>query len=109
MPKEYSVSFRSKAVGMVHGGMSPKRVCEQLSIGRSQLFIWRKREKLGQDSVTSRAGSQTLDPSGNQESNSHGDRKTASVNAEAVSAANTAWLPHLPLDRPSLPSRKPWG
>ena len=48
MPKEYSVSFRSKAVGMVHGGMSPKRVCEHLSIGRSQLFIWMKREKLGQ-------------------------------------------------------------
>lgn len=48
MSKEYSVSFRSKAVGMVHGGMSPKRVCQQLNIGRSQLFVWLKREKLGQ-------------------------------------------------------------
>ena len=47
MRKEYSPSFRSKAVGMVHGGMSQKSVCQQLDISRSQLHVWLKRDKLG--------------------------------------------------------------
>ena len=48
MAKIYSTSFRGKAAGMVHGGMRPKMVCRQLSISRSQLYVWSKREKLGQ-------------------------------------------------------------
>ena len=42
MAKNYSTSFRGKAVGMVHGGMRPKMVCRQLSISRSQLYVWLK-------------------------------------------------------------------
>ena len=45
---KYSGSFRNKAIGMAHGGMSSKRVCQQLNIFRSQLLVWLRRVKLGQ-------------------------------------------------------------
>ena len=41
-------------------------------------------------------------PSGSQDIGWHGGGKTASVNAQVVSEAYSAWLKHLPLDRPSL-------
>ena len=43
MAKNYSTSFRGKAVGMVHGGMRSKMVCKQLNISRSQLYRKRSR------------------------------------------------------------------
>ena len=39
MAKNYSTSFREKAVGTVYGGMRPKMVCRQLNISRSQLCL----------------------------------------------------------------------
>ena len=64
MAKNFSTSFRGKAVGMVHGRMRPKMVCRQLSISRSHLYLWLKREKLGQGlaSQPGRGRKSTLHP-----------------------------------------------
>ena len=48
MAKNYSAAFRGRAVRMVRGGMRPTNVSKQLSISRTQLYLWLKRDKLGQ-------------------------------------------------------------